>query len=313
MRIEEYAKTGGVVVVFPGDRADLAAYADLKILPALPKGTEDIPVELAARPLKRIPNQKDQVVNFNLSLPPGTVPTVALKRILTFGELQESAATLVTAGDGVPFMTGRAVGRGRVFMFAISANREWSTFPLTAFFLPVVHQLIRQGAGASVQPPHLVLGSNLPVSETIPSYREDDAIATPGGAQLTIKDNGNRTFFIETLAEPGIYTRAKAGAAEPEPVLAVNTDRIESRLTPASVEELKEWTGFKKFLTAKDPEELTRLIDEYRNGRSLAEVFLWIALLLALLEWWFANRALRTMTGATEKMTVDLAGKVVTS
>ncbi len=313
LRIEEYAKTGGVVIVFPGDRADIAAYAEMKILPAQPKGTEEVPVEQAARQLKRIPNQKDQVVNFNLSLPPGTVPTVALKRVLTFGELQENAAVLVTAGDGVPFMTGRAVGRGRVFMFSIAANRDWSTFPLTAFFVPVVHQLIRQGAGASVQPPHLVQGSNIPVNEAIPNYREDDVISAPSGAQLSIKDNGNRTFFIENLTEPGIYTRAKAGAAQPEPVMAVNTDRFESRLAPVTPQELTEWTGFKKFLTAKDPEELKRLIDEYRNGRSLAEIFLWIALLLSLLEWWVANRALRTRTGATEKLTVDLAGKVITS
>jgi len=34
---------------------------------------------------------------------------------------------------------------------------------------------------------------------------------------------------------------------------------------------------------------------------------------LALLEWWVANRALRSQVGATEKMTVDSAGKVVTS
>jgi hypothetical protein len=313
IRVEEYAKTGGVVIVFPGDRADASAYAAMKILPAQPKGSEDIPVELAARPLKRIPNQKDQVVNFNLSLPPGTVPIVALKRLQTFGDLAENAAVLVTAGDDVPFMLGRAVGRGRVFQFAIAANRDWSTFPLTAFFLPVVHQLIRQGAGASLQPPHLVRGSNIPVNDAIPNYREDDAIASPSGAQLAIKDNGNRTFFIEALSEPGVYTRAKAGAAQPDPVLAVNTDRFESHLAPVTPAELAEWTGFKKLLTAKDPEELTRLIDEFRNGRSLAEVFLWIALLLALLEWWVANRALRTQTGATERMTVDLAGKVVTS
>lgn len=313
IKIEEYVKNGGVLIVFPGDRADMAAYADMTILPAFPTGTEEIPVEQAARTLKRVPNQKDQVVNFNLSLPPGATPTVALKRILTFGELKENAAVLITAGDGVPFMTGRAVGRGRVFMFGVSANRDWSSLPLTAFFLPVVHQLIRQGAGASVQPPHLVLGTTLPVNEAVPNYRDDDAISLPSGAPLQIKDNGNRTFFIENLPEPGIYTRAKAGAATPEPVLAVNTDRTESRLTPVSAEELAEWTGFKKLLTASDPEELSRLVDEYRNGRSLAEVFLWIVLLLALAEWWFANRTLRTLTGATEKMKVDLSGKVATS
>lgn len=313
LRIEEYAKTGGVVVVFPGDKAEVASYADMKILAAQPKGTEDIAVELSARPLKRIPNQKDQVVNFNLSLPPGTVPTVALKRTQTFGALEENAAVLVTAGDKVPFMLGRAVGRGRVFQFAVSANREWSTFPLTAFFLPVVHQLIRQGAGASVQPPHLLLGANIPVNDAVPNYRDDDALAAPSGAQVQVKDNGNRSFVIEALGEPGIYMRTKAAGGQPEPAMAANTDRFESRLTPATTEELNEWTGFKKLLIAKDPEELSRLIDEYRNGRSLAEVFLWIALLLALLEWWFANRVLRSQTGAIEKMKVDLAGKVVSS
>ncbi len=313
LRVEEYAKNGGVVVVFPGYRAEPNAYAELKVLPAFPVGTVDIPAELAARPLKRIPNQESQVVTFNLSLPPGTVPTVALKRVMTLGELQEGAAVLISAGDGQPFMAGRAIGRGRVFLFTVGANRDWSTFPLTAFFLPVVHQLIRQGAGASVQPPHLTLGAHLPVNEAVPNYRDDDAINLPSGLPLSIKDNGNRTYFIDSLPEPGIYTRTKAGSAEPEPVLAVNTDRFESLLSPASVDELAEWTGFKKFLNASDPEELLRLIDEYRNGRSLAEIFLWIALLLALLEWWVANRALRTQIGATEKMTVDLAGKVVTS
>jgi len=312
MRVEEYAKTGGVVIVFPGDRADASSYADMKILPAHPKGSTEIPVDKAARPLKRIPNQKDQVVNFNLSLPPGSVPTVALKRILTFGGLEESSAVLITAGDDVPFMLGRAVGRGRVFMFSVAANRDWSTFPLTAFFLPVVHQLIRQGAGASLQPPHLAMGSNIPVNEAVPNYRDGDTISTPAGAPLAIKDSGNRTFVIEALPEPGIYTR-QAASGQPEPVLAVNTDRSESLLTPVTPTELAQWTSFKHLITSKDPEELNRLIDEYRNGRSLAEVFFWIALLLSLIEWWFANRTLRSQQGATEKMRVDLSGKVATS
>ncbi len=313
LRIEEYVKTGGVLIVFPGDRSDVSDFAALTLLPAQPKAVADIPTELAARPLKRIPNQKDQVVTFNLSLPPGTVPLVALKRVQTFGDLAEGGAVLVTAGDDTPFMLGRAVGRGRVFQFAVSANRDWSTFPLTALFLPVSHQLIRQGAGASVQPPHLVLGANIPVNDALPNYREDDAVATPGGAPLAIRDSGNRTFVIEELAEPGLYTRAKASAGQPEPVLAVNTDRGESLLTPATPEEIAEWTGFKRLLSAREPEELARLIDEFRNGRSLAELFLWLAFLLAVTEWWFANHILRSKAGATERMKVDLAGKVITS
>ncbi len=312
IRLEEYAHNGGVVIVFPGDRAEIAAYEDMGVLPAQPQSVENIPVEVSARPLRRIPNSPEQIVNFNMSLPPGTVPTIALKRVMRLGEMRESAAILITAGDDTPLLAGRAVGRGRAFMFTVNADRDWSTFPLTAFFLPVAHQLIRQGAGASIQPPHVVLGTQPPVNEVIPEHRADDIISTPSGSQLALRDTGNRTYIIENLSEPGIYTRAKAGADAPEPVMAANTDRTESHLIPVAPAELEEWTSFKKLFVANDPEELIKLVDEYRNGRSLAEICLWLALLLALIEWWYANRILRKQTGASEKLVVDLAGKVVT-
>ena len=311
IKVEEYVKTGGVVIVFPGERADPSAYAGFSILPAPPKDIESVPLELSARQLRRVPPQPDQVVVFSMAVPDGTVPTLALKRYQTFGELAEGAAVLVTAGNDTPFMLGRALGRGRIFQFAVSADREWSSLPVTAFFLPIVHQLIRLGAGASIQPPHVRLGSNILVNESVPNYREDDIITGPTGAIVPIKDSGNRTFVIEALTEPGVYLRTKGGAAEPEPVLAVNTDRAESYLAPVSVEQLQEWTGFRRIITAQEPEELFRQIEEFRNGRKLVEFCFWLALILALTEWWYANRILRQKTGAIEKMSVDLAGKVV--
>ena len=311
IKVEEYVKTGGGVIVFPGERADPSVYSGFSILPAPPLDIESVPLELSARQLRRVPPKQDQVVVFSMAVPDGTVPTLALKRLQTFGPLAEGAAVLVTAGNDTPFMLGRAVGRGRIFQFAVSADREWSSLPVTAFFLPMVHQLIRLGAGASIQPPHIQLGSNILVNESIPNFREEDIITGPTGALIPIKDSGNRTFVIESLSEPGIYLRTKAGVAEPEPILAVNTDRAESYLAPASVAEIQEWTGFRRVISAQAPEEFHRLIEEHRNGRKLVEFFFWLALILALTEWWYANRILRQKTGAIEKMSVDLAGKVV--
>ena len=312
IKLEDYVKTGGVVIVFPGERADPSAYAGFSILPAQPLDIENVPLEASTRQLRRVPPAQDQVVVFSLPFPSGTVPTLALKRIQTFGPLEEGAAVLVTAGNDTPFMLGRAAGRGRVFQFAVSADRDWSSLPVTTFFLPFVHQLIRLGAGSAIQPPHLRLGTNIPVNESIPNYRDDDTITAPGGALLPIKDSGNRTFVIEALTEPGVYMRAK-GTGDPEPVLAANTDRAESYLLPVSIADLHEWTGFRRLITAQDAEELSRKIEEFRNGRKLTELFFWLALLLSLIEWWYANRILRQKTGATEKMSVDLAGKVVIS
>lgn len=313
LRLEAYATAGGVLVIFPGDSADVSAYSELKILPAQPIGQDEVPVEESARQIKHVPNQPGQVVNFTLSLPAGAIPTVALKRHLTFGELQENAAVLLNAGDEAPFMLGRAAGRGRVFMFAVGADRAWSTLPLTAFYLPVVHQLVRQGAGASVQPPYLIRGAGVPANEAIPNFREDDQITMPSGMPLPIKDSGDQVYAIEVLPEAGIYQRAKATGAPPEPVLAVNTERSESVLTPIADDELKSWTGFRKLFVARDTDELDRMIEDQRSGRSLTELLLWLVALAGLAEWWFANRALRTQTGAIEKMRVNLAGKVTNS
>ncbi len=311
LRIEEYTRNGGVVIVFPGDRAEIPAYGDMEMLPAPPQSVETVPVEISARSLRRVAAPPGQIVNFSMSLPPGTVPTIALKRVMRLGDMHENAAILIKAGEDTPLLTGRAVGRGRVFMFTVSADREWSTLPLTAFFLPVAHQLIRQGAGASAQPPHVALGTQPPVSEVIPDHRDGEIITTPSGSQLALRDAGNRTYVIESISEPGVYTRARSGAESPEPVMAANADRTESRLTRISPAELEEWTSFKNLFVAEDSADLARLVDEYRNGRSLAEICLWLALMLALIEWWFANRILRKKTGASEKLNVDLAGKVV--
>lgn len=312
IRLEQYVKNGGVVVLFPGDNADVSEYAALPFLPAQPLATLEVPTDLAARQLKRIPPMMEQKVTFNLALPPGTVPTVALKRIHQIGDLADDAWPLITSGDDTPFMLGRAFGRGRVFQFTVAANREWSTFPLTALFLPSIHQLIRQGAGSAVQPPHLFMGSHIPANEAIPNFRESDTITTPSEGFLHIHDTGDHTYMIEELGEPGIYLRTSSSGGRPEPVMAVNSDRLESLLTPATPEEIQKWSGFKRMRWAREPEELLHLVDEFRNGRSLAEIFLWLGTLLALAEWWFANRIAQGKSRPTESIRVDLSGKVVT-
>ena len=310
LRIETYVQNGGVAVFFPGETCDPSAYATFKILPAQPGEVASVASADAARFLRRLPRKEGQAVDFTMPLPPGTMPTIALKRILRIdGEPAEQAATLVTAGEGTPFLLGRAVGRGRCFLFTVGATREWSTFPLTAFFVPVVHQLIRQGSGASVQPAHVTLGASMPANEAIPNYREEDKITVPSGAPLLVKETGGRNFVLEELPEPGIYLRTKADASD-EPVLAVNTDRAESKLDPVSPDDVAECTGFKNCVVAADAEELARLVEERRNGRSFTELVLWLALLLSLAEWGFANVALRSRKGATEDLTVSMTGKV---
>jgi len=308
LRIEEYVRAGGVLAIFPGDQAAPGAYASLAILPAQVRDIARIPVAAAARPIGRA--SRDDEIFRNFRFPRGVVPTVALKRALVFEPPEAGASVVLTAGSEQPFLLARGVGRGQVFQFAVSADRDWSTLPLTAFFVPVVHQIIRHGAGAARHPPAVPLHTELAAVGHIPAYRGDDRILAPSGGEAPVRDADTPGAVIEPLSEPGVYTRVRAAGGEAEAVLAANADRAESRLDPASAAEIAEWTAFKTFRAVRTPEDLRAAVDDLRQGRSLVEPLLWIVLALALAEWGFANRTLRKGAKLTDTLTIDFSGKV---
>lgn len=309
LRLEEYVRAGGVLGIFAGDRAAPQAYADLgALLPARVQGTLPIAIADAARAIGRV-SREDEIFH-QFHLPQGVVPTIALKRVLAFEPLENDAAVVLTAGNEQPFLLARTVGRGKVFQFAVAADRDWSTLPLTAFFVPVVHQIIRHGAGTTQHPPFAPLHTELPAIGYISDLSRDDRLLAPSGREVALRDSGNRTYMIEPLSEPGFYTRVRPGGGEPETVLAANVDRRESRLDVASPEDIAAWTAFKTFHAVRSPEELLAVADDLHNGRALTELLLWLILVLALTEWWFANRTLRKGVKLTDSLTINVAGKV---
>ena len=157
---------------------------------------------------------------------------------------------------------------------------------------------------------HLVYRQNRSgVDEYLPDFRADDRLYAPSGQEIPVRDAGNLVRVVEPLAEPGLYTRRRAGG-EPVPALFANPARDESRLDPVTPEELEAWTGFKTLRVERSPEALLAAAAEQHHGRELTELLLWLILPLALAEWWFANRTLRQGTRLTESLAIDPAGKV---
>ena len=310
LAIEGYVKAGGILALFAGDGAAPGAYGDLPFLPAPVRGVAQIPVREAARHIGRV--SRGDTIFRQFRFPRGVVPMLALKRALLFDPPAPGGTVVLTAGADQPFLLVRPLGRGLVFQFAVSAGRDWSTLPLTAFFVPVVHQIVRHGAGATRQPPAAPLQTELAVDEYLPDFRVDDRLYAPSGQETPVRDAGNLTRVVEPLTEPGLYTRRRAGG-EPGPALFANPARDESRLDPATPEELAAWTGFRTFRAERTPEALLAAADDLHNGRALAEPLLWMILLLALAEWWFANRTLRQGARLTESLTIDPSGRVTGS
>ena len=310
LTLEHYVRQGGVLVVFPGDRATPEDYKPWAILPAKPAAIAERAAGDRVRTLRLLADRDPLFADF--ALPPGAVPTLAIQRHLDGLALEPGAATIVQGGNDLPFLLSRATGKGRVLLCAVSAGRRWSNLPITSFFLPLVHQMVQYGAGLGHEPTYTWLAPSLPLEDVLPDFEESDRLLDPNGALVAarpVRTGAGTVIQADGFTEPGIYAHVPA-AGTPRPGLALNLRREESALDPVDPSLVRTATGFRNLGLARDTTDLQRQIEEHRRGRPLTEGLFWLALVLAAAEGWLANRASRRRKTLLQEITVDATGKV---
>lgn len=310
LALENYVKGGGVLVLFPGDNARPKDYAEWSILPGKPDAISEMPEKDRVRYLFLRARQDPVFSGF--SLPPGSTPTVVIQRYLHFPRLENDASIVIAAGNETPFLVSRYAGRGRMLLSAVSADRRWSSLPLSAFFLPLIHQVVFFGAGLGREPLYLWPAPTMLLSEMFPDLTDKDVVTTPRGETLSIRPVRKEMKVLleaENVREQGVYLTNRGGDAK-EPLFAVNLKRDESNLQPVNPDELLKITGLDALRVARDSNELQRLIDNERKGRPLTEMALWAALILAIIENTLANWISRRKAVLTDHMTIDSSGRV---
>jgi len=138
-----------------------------------------------------------------------------------------------TLDDGTPLVTASQLGQGRVVLFHVTADAEWSSLPLSGLFVEMLGRLMTLAPGRAPEPPapeelagtlwraNLLLGADgTPVpapqlGEPVPGERLAEAV--PGRA-----------------LPPGLYSRADGGAraAGAAESVVINLFRPEDRLQP---------------------------------------------------------------------------------
>ena len=86
--------------------------------------------------------------------------------------------------------------------------------------------------------------------------------------------------------------------------------RAESDLTPLKAEDIPSILGVKTLQVANGKDGLFRKLEEFRVGKTLGEPLLWLALLIALIESFYANWLTRKGPKLTDSLTIDPSGKV---
>ncbi len=310
LQLERYVQDGGVLVLFPGAGAQAGDYASLTCLPVA-GAPQDLPTEQRKRSLRWNTPQHplfDAIRDIG-----DAAPVCAIARYLPWTLDNATMTVLITAGDGMPFLVEKKVGSGRVLAFTVSADRAWSTFPLSPFFLPVLHQIARYGAGVTGTPLFHWTGRNVTLPEDTFPANDAVVLTAPDGSPVPIRRmpaHEKAAYVVDNLGQPGIYRRpATSGGAE-LPVLAANAERTESDLTPVDRDRLPDVTGADRTQVADNKDDLLRLVRASRVGLTLAEHALWLVLLLAAAEVFMANRLARAGSALSETLKIELTGRV---
>ncbi len=140
-RLARFVEAGGGLLIFAGDRVEPDNYRQLAAA-GIPLGRSAGP-----RPASALPWRLGDWDREHPLLQPFDDPQYDnLQRLAfrDFTEIEPAEGTKVLARfqDGSPALLERPLGRGKVLWFASTCDRDWSDWPRSRLFVPLVHQML---------------------------------------------------------------------------------------------------------------------------------------------------------------------------
>ena len=308
--VERYVEAGGLAVIFPGLGASTESYSAWTSLPGMPAAMIEIPKLERDRTLTWASPRHPLIDPLRQG---AAVPELAVRRALVWDKLPDEEFRLISMGANEAFLLDRPHGEGHVLMFAVAADRTWSDFPLSPFFLPIISQCVDYGSGLGSSTPFVLATESLSLSQQLPELDRGTELLDPAGNPTPVRSSvveGRTELVAEDLTQPGVYTTKNPATGFPIPALAVNLIREESNLAPIAADEIIERVKAARLHVATDLDTLMQLVEEHRVGRTYGEYLLWIAFLLIAVEFLYANFRVRSKPRLSEQLNIDEAGQL---
>ncbi|MFC1671702.1 BatA domain-containing protein [Planctomycetota bacterium] len=233
-----YVERGGMLMVFLGEGADPAAYAqgaDLGLLPAKPvtvssaEKEEGVPIasiDYGAAALEKFDSPDN--------------PQLHDVRVWRWWKLdvqeREGVRVLLSLENGAPWLVEQRLGAGVVLLFASPCDATWSTMPVSTSFLPLMHRLLMTFIGGRIPENVRTTGEPIGPSRRL-SGSDGFEVTSPDGTTALYKIGGGETLFRDTM-RAGIY-RVKLLPDGPEERYAVNPAFSESSGERIQEEEIR--------------------------------------------------------------------------
>jgi len=286
MKIKQFLNGGGTVVVFPG------AFA------ALEKGWAALP-GLKGANARKVTLDEEKAVSLLRSESPDEIekrlvqiipdkPAFVLRRRLLFDGIPSDATGVWQYADGKPFIFTVRVGRGRLWVASVSANRDWSDWPLTPWFVVFIQELGKQAASQRLPVLTGRIDSPLAIPWEEDALEIDLRVSGPAGARMVSVKRRDPAdpVVLDGFDRPGVYRIEHGGLVRK---VAVNLPKDECRMTFVGREEAAFSLRAASVYQAGNWEELQQRLADVRIGRPVWPVLLALAFFLALTEELFAN------------------------
>ena len=294
-KLRHYLANGGAIVLFPGENDGIQAPA-LRQFPGwenLTVTSRDNP-ELTRMDISLLDTHEPLTQRLAAVLPPPW--SFPVRRYLHCEIPDQSGALLYFQQNRSLFTLRSRVEAGSLWLIAVSANRDWSDWPLTPFFLVFVQELAKEVAGMRLRSLSTVVNTPLPLAWPGSAVRIDLTITDPRGherRQTLTRDNPAAPILLDGLTMPGIHTLS-SGAETCR--IAVNIPAAERDLAVMSSAELLSSLKPLPAAYSSDHGQLRRHVDELRQGSPLWPLLLILAFALSMLEVLFANSRSRAVT-----------------
>ena len=227
---------------------------------------------------------------------PDPIPSATIVRYFPTLPRSPGARVLASYVSGQPFLIESSAGRGRVLLVTTALDSDWTTLPLSNFFLPFVQSTVRYLAGGGTLNRNISAGQ--PIVATVEDTIDDKSasIQTPSGRResVAVSRYEDRTDLLyERSNEPGVYrlnyqTEGKAKSLH----FVVSPPRAESDLTPLSDEQWRMLSS-RLGLSRIDPDQISvaDAVARDRLGKELWPILITSIFVFALLEmllarWW---------------------------
>lgn len=148
-----WVERGGLLVRFAGPRLAASGVGQIKEDPLLPvrlrAGGRAIGGAMSWGAPRRLRPFPEESPFAGLSLPDDVEIT---SQVVAQPDPELASRVMASLEDGTPLITGRRLGEGRVVLFHVTANADWSNLPLSGLFVQMLERLtLSAGSNAGTE------------------------------------------------------------------------------------------------------------------------------------------------------------------